>query len=372
MAVTAAMAWVWSGVETTTASSRGPRSWSSSRKSAYFLASLCFSPWASSRCRSMSQMATSRPCRAAWSQSPLPLPPTPMQAMLNSSLGLAAQPRRPGTRMPNPATDAPNRNDRRFVVMFIVEISRPYSPATPAGPSNGPILAERPGHCEDLDSPGRSCKGGAGQGEPGRPRPSRPAPTCVRGGREDNQGVARPDAMGPEGATSMRRSRRIGLFAALAILGSEPLASAQAPAQSQPAPGSRPASIAARPASPLPSSAARRPVNPSYQRLTSTTRRASAYARPPQATGGAGSGAYAANDPFRPYSTQARRSAAAISPTRVSEAPPPPPQPGPLARYDYYPGIRIGQHPNATAAQVRHHCTPSRGGVMAGSLGRGR
>ena len=53
--------------------------------------------------------------------SPLPLPPTPMQAIFRVSFGPTppAQPRRPWAKMPKPATDAPNRNDRRSVMMLM-------------------------------------------------------------------------------------------------------------------------------------------------------------------------------------------------------------------------------------------------------------
>ena len=51
----------------------------------------------------------------------LPLPPTPMQAMFRVSFGPTPHARLllPWTKTPKPATEAPNKNDRRFVVMFI-------------------------------------------------------------------------------------------------------------------------------------------------------------------------------------------------------------------------------------------------------------
>ena len=166
MAITAAVACVWSGVETTTASSRGPSSWSSSRKSLYFLASLCFSPLASSRFWSMSQIATIRPWWAAWSVSLAPLPPTPMQAIFSVSFGPTppAQPLRPGARMPKPATDAPNRNDRRFVVMLIVLDSRTERRQRRPGP-RGRSAAQA--HSDRLVRPLRAP---GGQSKDGRPR----------------------------------------------------------------------------------------------------------------------------------------------------------------------------------------------------------
>ena len=47
---------------------------------------------------------------------PLPLPPTPMQAMFSTSFGPTppAHPCRPLAKTPNPATEAPYRNDRRL------------------------------------------------------------------------------------------------------------------------------------------------------------------------------------------------------------------------------------------------------------------
>ena len=183
MAVTAAEACVWSGVETTTASSRGPSSWSSSRKSLYFLASLCFSPLASSRFWSMSQSATIRPWWAAWSVSLPPLPPTPMQAMFSVSFGPTppAQPRRPCARMPKPATDAPNRNDRRSVVMLIVLNSRAAcARAIGRGPhgrppsSPGLILAQPPDDCEHLAADLRPSRAGLLQSCSCRPRSAKP------------------------------------------------------------------------------------------------------------------------------------------------------------------------------------------------------
>jgi len=168
----------------------------------------------------------------------------------------------------------------------------------------------------------------------------------------------------------MMTTWRIGLCVGLAILGGRTVADAQTQlavgaADRQWATASRAGSSAAvTPAT----AAARRSTAASYNRLTSTSRRSYAYSEPRGAGAGIGPGMYAAEDPLRPYSAQARKSAAMSSPTRLSEAPPPPPRVAPPARYDYYPNMRSGQHPNAN----RPHCTPSRGGVLAGSVGRGR
>ena len=159
----------------------------------------------------------------------------------------------------------------------------------------------------------------------------------------------------------MMGSWRIGLYVGLAISEARP----ERTPRHQPAAG-----IADRPrATATPATAAtRRSTATSSNRLTSTSRRSTAYtARSTPAAYGPGT--YAEDDPLRPYSAQARQSAAAISPTRLSEGPPPPPRMAPPARYDYYANMHSGQHPNANVPQVRRHCTPSRGGVMAGSLG---
>jgi hypothetical protein len=151
----------------------------------------------------------------------------------------------------------------------------------------------------------------------------------------------------------MNAIRRTGLYGALAILGAWSTAGAQAPAARTGAP------------------AARRPYDSAYHRVTSTSPRGYAYATSRAAAAGMSSSAYLEQDPLRPFSAQARQAADAISPTRHSEAPPPP-RVQPQARYNYYPGMRGGQHPNGNLAPPHHHCTPSRGGVLSGSLGGGR
>jgi hypothetical protein len=175
----------------------------------------------------------------------------------------------------------------------------------------------------------------------------------------------------------MMRSWRISLYFGLAILGGRTGADAQA----QPAAGTanRPraaatqdrSSATAATATPA-TAAARRSSGASSGRVAYSSRRGTAYASTRGAPAGNGPGAYAEDDPLRPYSAQARQAAAAISPTRLSEGPPPPPRTAPPARYDYYANMHSGQHPNANVPQTRRHCTPSRGGVLAGSLGGAR
>jgi hypothetical protein len=194
----------------------------------------------------------------------------------------------------------------------------------------------------------------------------------------------------------MMRSWRIGLYLGLAILGDRTVADAQPQPTSGvaarpratairagiPAPASRPGTSASVASAMSGATSGMPPVTPampparrstasSFNRLTSTSRRGAASSAPRETPAGIDSRNHAEGDPFRAYSAQARQSAAAISPTRLSEAPPPP-QVAPPARYDYYRNIRSGQHLNANLAQTRRHCTPSRGGVMAGSLGGGR
>src|SRR5271157_3937602 len=64
----------------------------------------------------MSQTATILPKCAACCVSLDPFPPTPMQAMFSTSFGPTppAHPCRPLANTPNPATEAPYRNDRRL------------------------------------------------------------------------------------------------------------------------------------------------------------------------------------------------------------------------------------------------------------------
>jgi hypothetical protein len=169
----------------------------------------------------------------------------------------------------------------------------------------------------------------------------------------------------------MGNSWRIGLFIGLAVLGGRTSAFAQAQPGSAPATGPATASAPAGSAA----TAARRPADPSFNRVT-TSGRASAYGASRAAYGTdtpSATGAMGQNDPLRPYSARVREanSRSAIGSTRT---PPPQPtavQPRPTPAYNYYPGLRTNQHPNANVPQ-RRHCTPSRGAVLAGGMGRGR
>jgi hypothetical protein len=166
---------------------------------------------------------------------------------------------------------------------------------------------------------------------------------------------------------------RIGLFIGLAVLGSRTSAFAQAQSGSGPATGQAQASTPAASAA----TAARRPADPSFNRVT-TSGRASAYGASRAAYGTdtpSATGAMGQNDPLRPYSARVREanSRSVIGSTRT---PPPQPtavQPRPTLSYNYYPDLRTSQHPNANVPQARRpHCTPGRGAVMAGGMGRGR
>jgi hypothetical protein len=196
----------------------------------------------------------------------------------------------------------------------------------------------------------------------------------------------------------MATSWRIGLLIGLAVLGGRTAAVAQEQAGTGPVDGSAPAAAAApsemsgrtaavaqeqagtgpvdgsAPATAA-TAAARRPADPSFDRVTST-RRVPA------------SGAMVQQDPLRPYSAQAReaKSRSAIGSTRT-QPPPAAVQPQTVQSRNYYPGMRVGQHPNANVPQVRRqqgmgvgtgmgggarHPTSSRGAVPAGGAGRGR
>ena len=73
----------------------------------------------------MSQTATILPKCAVCCVSPFPFPPTPMQAMFSTSFGPTppAHPCRPLAKTPNPATEAPYRNDRRLVDGIMAKFS---------------------------------------------------------------------------------------------------------------------------------------------------------------------------------------------------------------------------------------------------------
>jgi hypothetical protein len=171
----------------------------------------------------------------------------------------------------------------------------------------------------------------------------------------------------------MGTSWQIGLFIGLAVLGGRTSAFAQAQPGTGPATGQGQAPASAPAASAA--TAARRPADPSFNRVT-TSGRASAYgtSRAAYGTGtSSATGAMGQDDPLRPYSARVREanSRSVIGSTRT---PPPQPtavQPRPTPSYNYYPCLRTGQHPNANVPQ-RRHCTPSRGAVLAGGMGRGR
>lgn len=170
----------------------------------------------------------------------------------------------------------------------------------------------------------------------------------------------------------MRTSPRIGLsLFGLAMLGIVGVAEAQ----TQPGPGAGgwPGSNSTRAAyssgrAYSSGTAARRSSATAGERVTTARRRPTSYAR--GAVAGYGSGGYAEDDPFRPYSAQARREVAAVSPTRVTEAPSSP-QARPQPHYNYFPGMRAGQHINGNRPRMHAHCTPNRGSVIGATMGRG-
>ena len=160
----------------------------------------------------------------------------------------------------------------------------------------------------------------------------------------------------------MATSWRIGLLIGLAVLGGRTAAVAQEQAGTGPANGSAaaaaPSAMSGRMAAvaqaqpdtrPVDGSApataamaaARRPADPSFNRVTST-RRVPA------------SGAMVQEDPLRPYSAQAReaKSRSVIGSTRPQPSPAAV-QPQTVQSRNYYPGMRVSQHPNANVPQVR-------------------
>ncbi len=194
----------------------------------------------------------------------------------------------------------------------------------------------------------------------------------------------------------MGNSWRIGLFVGLAILGCQVSADAQTQAGGSAAgqPTGVGASASNRPAIAPPSASAttaavaasRRRADSSFNRLA-TVRRASASAATRGGAAAGGSGMSGQDDPLRPYSARVREAQlqASTSTSRpqsrlAMQAPPA------QSSRSYYPSMRGSQHPNANVPAVNRqgmgmgmgmnmggrHCTPSRGAVMAGSLGRGR
>ena len=159
----------------------------------------------------------------------------------------------------------------------------------------------------------------------------------------------------------MRTSARIGLvFSGLALLG------LSGEAEAQGGPGGVGTSDASRSAY----ATRRAETSGTAARRSSAARgeRPSPYTR---GTVGTSPGrAHAEDDPLRPFSEQARRRSSAISPTRVTEAPAPPPEPRPQVRRNYYPGMRAGAHPNANIPRIRSHCIPSRSSVISGRVAR--
>src|SRR5271157_5420282 len=98
----------------------------------------------------MSQTATILPKCAACCVSLDPFPPTPMQAMFSTSFGPTppAHPCRPLANTPNPATEAPYRNDRRLVDGIMAKFS------SHPGPRMGVIdcLGNRPADAQGPQS----------------------------------------------------------------------------------------------------------------------------------------------------------------------------------------------------------------------------
>lgn len=168
-------AWVWSAVETTTASILSPIWSSSSRKSKNFSASGYFSRASSSGRSLMSQTVTTRPCLAAWAVSPRSLPPTSIQAAWIESLGPnpPAHSRRPWHKIPKPAIDVPKRNARRSMRWFIGQVSRSPSRRAPVRRRGGRmlnILRGRPTGRQRLVLLGRISGWGRGFRGRGNPR----------------------------------------------------------------------------------------------------------------------------------------------------------------------------------------------------------
>jgi hypothetical protein len=169
----------------------------------------------------------------------------------------------------------------------------------------------------------------------------------------------------------MKSSWRIGLLIGLAALGGRTAAMAQARPGYGSADGRTSATTRAASPSATAMAAARGTADPSFNRVT-TTRLApasGAYRGADRAGTPAGSGAMGQADPFRPYSPRVREAEAraAMSTTRPQQ-PRVAVQPRVVQSHNYYPGMRISRHPNANAPR----CTPGRGAVLAGGVGRGR
>jgi hypothetical protein len=169
----------------------------------------------------------------------------------------------------------------------------------------------------------------------------------------------------------------IGLLVVLAIL-------AQAPSTQAQSVGGTASRVAA-------ATASQRATSRSYNRLATTGQGTSAA--PTRAATRSGGG-YVANamtpqdDSLHPYTNQTRQALARGSNSEVPAGsswqpgrrpePEPEPMPDRPSPRNYYPTMRVGQHPNANVAQVSrartgvpHICVPNRGHAMA-SMGRGR
>ena len=110
MAITAAGAWVWSGVETTTASIFEPMLLEQLAEVVVDLRILeLVEVLAPALLVDVAERDDPPVAARRAAVSLLPLPPTPMQAMFRTSLGPTppAQPCRPRAKIPNPATEAP-------------------------------------------------------------------------------------------------------------------------------------------------------------------------------------------------------------------------------------------------------------------------
>lgn len=157
----------------------------------------------------------------------------------------------------------------------------------------------------------------------------------------------------------MKTSARIGfLFLGLTTLGLAGDARAQGRAGGVGASAASRSGYATRRAYAPDTAARRSPVARGH--------RPSPYTR---GTVGVSSGAvYRADDPLRPFSAEARRRASAVSSTRVTEAPAPPPEIRPQIRHNYYPRMRAGSFPNSNIPRIRSHCIPSRSSVITGRV----
>ena len=111
---------MWSGVLTVTASMLLPISSSILRKSVNFFAfGKLLRPPCPSVLSSMSQMATTSPCRPASAESLDPLPPTPMQAKADPLVGQATGTGRNSARGPIAGAGGGGGLDKSTAVLFV-------------------------------------------------------------------------------------------------------------------------------------------------------------------------------------------------------------------------------------------------------------